>query len=70
MREIRLRLHLDYVVNLKTPTPQILDEVDDGINDEPPVVEVLDEGDACTTVTLVNFEGHIPELISQHMVSS
>ena len=45
MREIRLRLHLDYVVNLETPTPQILDEVDDGINDEAPVVEVLDEVD-------------------------
>ena len=45
MREIRLRLHLDYVVNLETPTPQILDEVDDGINDEAPVVEVLDDFD-------------------------
>jgi hypothetical protein len=43
--EIPLHLHLDYVVNLETPTPQILDEVDDDIHDEPPVVEVLDEVD-------------------------
>ena len=40
--EIRLRQLLDY---LETPAPQILDEADDGINDEAPASEVLDEAD-------------------------
>ena len=40
--EIRPRQLLDY---LETPAPQILDEADEGINDEAPVGEVLDEAD-------------------------
>ena len=40
--EIRPRQLLDY---LETPAPQILDEADEGINDEAHVGEVLDEAD-------------------------